>query len=209
MRVLARQHARAFHQRVPPGLLCTSTSKPAALQPRHRLVQMLRGRASRSPPRAARPWPAGPRTCAGGRPRRCWRRPRPAGWRPWPACPGRSTRSMASWVRRPSRASSRVSTLASSRVSMLPPHSTRPTVRPLNRSGCAQHGRQAGRARALDHGLLDVDQQAHGVLDLLLGDQHDVVDQLAHDRLCVIAARRLDGDALGQRVAAHRQAARP
>ena len=46
-----------------------------------------------------------------------------------------------------------------------------------------QHRGEAGRARALHHRLLDVDQQADSALDLLLGDQDDVVDQLAHDRL--------------------------
>ena len=43
-------------------------------------------------------------------------------------------------------------------------------------------GRQAGRARALHHRLLDVDEQAHGVLDLRLRDQQDVVHQPPHDR---------------------------
>ena len=47
-------------------------------------------------------------------------------------------------------------------------------------------GRQAGRAGAFHHRLLDVDQQAHGVLDLGLGHQHDVVDQLAHHRPAVM-----------------------
>ena len=35
----------------------------------------------------------------------------------------------------------------------------------------------AGGTRALDHRLLDGDEVAHGVLDLGLGDEQDVVDQ--------------------------------
>ena len=89
---------------------------------------------------------------------------------------------MLSWVSRPSRASSRVSTLASSRVSMLPPHSTRPNVRPLNRPGSLEIRRQTNRSRPFHDRLLDVDQQAHGMLDLPLGDEQYVVDELAHDR---------------------------
>ena len=47
-------------------------------------------------------------------------------------------------------------------------------------------------------------QEAQRVLDLLFGDQHDVVDQRAHD-LGGDAAGRLDRDAFRERVAAHRK----
>ena len=56
-------------------------------QPRHRLVQVVAVARLDHHLEQRAPWPAGRRRCAGGRPRRCWRPPRPAGWRPWPACP--------------------------------------------------------------------------------------------------------------------------
>ena len=71
-----------------------------------------------------------------------------------------------------------------------------------------QHRGKARRAGALDHGLFDRDQHRHRTLDLVFGDEHDVVDETADD-VGGDPARRLDGDAFGERVAAHRQAARP
>ena len=42
--------------------------------------------------------------------------------------------------------------------------------------------RQAGRAGAFDDGLLDFEQQQDSLLDVALGDQHDVVDSARDDR---------------------------
>ena len=63
---------------------------------------------------------------------------------------------------------------------------------------------EAGGARAFGHRLLDGDEQAQRVLDLLFAHEHDVIDQRVHD-LASDAARCLDRDALGERVAAHRK----
>ena len=60
---------------------------------------------------------------------------------------------------------------------MLPPDRTRPTLRPAKRSGWASTRGEAGRAGAFDHGLLDREQHRQRPLDLVLGDQDDVVDQ--------------------------------
>ena len=96
---------------------------------------------------------------------------------PRAARPGRSW----SWIRsraiRPERARSRSSTLASSRVSILPPVRTSPTLRPRKRSGWASKRGEAGRAGAFGHRLLDLEQQADRRLDVALGDQQDLVDQ--------------------------------
>jgi hypothetical protein len=70
------------------------------------------------------------------------------------------------------------------------------------------HRGQPGRAGALDHGLLDLQQQRDRGLEVGLADQHDVVDHpLDHAR--GERARLLDRDALGQRVAAARQRLAP
>ena len=67
-----------------------------------------------------------------------------------------------------------------------------------------EHRREARGARAFYHRLLDGDEQAQRVLDLRFAHEHDVIDQRAHD-LAGDAAGRLDRDALGERVAAHRK----
>ena len=46
-----------------------------------------------------------------------------------------------------------------------------------------QQRRQPGRARAFDHGLLDLQQHQHGLLDVALVHQHHVVHPLADDGL--------------------------
>ena len=71
---------------------------------------------------------------------------------------------------RPLRTRPRRMTDASSRGSMLPPVSTTPTCRPANRSRCSARAASAGGARALDHDLLDLEEQVDAVLDGLLGD---------------------------------------
>src|SRR5690606_16321861 len=50
--------------------------------------------------------------------------------------------------------------------------------------------------------LLDVDEQADGALELRFAHEHDVVD-VGPDQLAGDLARCLDGDAFGQRIAAH------
>ena len=110
--------------------------------------------------------------------------------------------SIASWVSRPSRASSRVSTEAIRRVSMLPPRSTRPTLRPGETIRRREHRSEAGGAGAFDDGLLDRDQDRQRAFDLVFSDEDDVIDEMAHD-VGGDPARRLDGDAFGERVAAH------
>ena len=57
--------------------------------------------------------------------------------------------------------------------------STRPTLRPANRSRMREHRGEPGRAGAFDHGLLDLQQQADRRFEVALADQHDVVDQRA------------------------------
>ena len=66
---------------------------------------------------------------------------------------------------------------ASTSGSMLPPHSTSPTLRPAKRSRSFITRREADRAGAFDHGLLDLEQHQDRLLDVVLADQHDVVDQ--------------------------------
>ena len=69
--------------------------------------------------------------------------------------------------------------------------------------GVRQHRRQPSRARALHHGLLDLQQQRHRMLERALVDQQDLVDQLRND-LGGELAGRLDRDSLCQRVTAAR-----
>ena len=88
---------------------------------------------------------------------------------------GRS--SAAGATMRPSRTRPRISTEASRRVSMLPPHSTRPTLRPANSSRIGEQRGQAGGARALGHRLLDLEQQGDGVLDRRPRRPQHAVDQ--------------------------------
>ena len=123
---------------------------------------------------------------------------------PGRACPaGRPDRWRAG-VRRPSRANSRVSTLASSRVSMLPPHSTMPTVRPLKRSRCA-HTAARPAAPAPSTTVFSMLMSRLTAFSICGSDTSTMSStSCAHDRLRD-SARRLDGDALGQRIAAHRQ----
>ena len=71
-----------------------------------------------------------------------------------------------------------------------------------------QHRGKAGGARAFDDGLLDRDQHRQRALDLVFSDEDDVIDEMADD-LGGDPARRFDGDAFGERVAAHRRDARP
>ena len=76
-------------------------------------------------------------------------------------------------TRRPSRTRPRISTEASTRLSMLPPEIGMPTRLPAKRAGCCQQRGEAGGAGALGHGLLDLDQRHHRALDgFFLDDQH-------------------------------------
>ncbi len=63
-------------------------------------------------------------------------------------------------------------------------------------------GREAGCACAFHDGLLDEEELVHGALEMRFAHEHDVVDVTAHDALGDIA-RIANGDAFGQRVAAH------
>ena len=89
-------------------------------------------------------------------------------------------------------------------MSILPPRQDEADVLAREPLGIGEQRGEPGRARALDHGLLDLEQQADRVLELALADQHDVVDQPLDD-LRGERARLLDRDALGQRVAGARQ----
>jgi hypothetical protein len=71
---------------------------------------------------------------------------------------------------------------------------------PANSSGCAKQRGEACGARALDHRLFDLEQQADRAFQMTLGDQHDVVVQLG-DALARIFAGFLDRDPLGERIA--------
>ena len=114
--------------------------------------------------------------------------------------------SSESCVSRPSRASSRVSTEAISLVSMLPPLRTRPTFSAGEARGIGHDRGEARGAGALDHRLLDRDQGRDRALELGFVDERDVVDEAADD-FGGDLARRFDGDAFGQRIAARRQSA--
>ena len=85
--------------------------------------------------RAWRPSQARRERAAGDRPRECSRRARPGAWQYAQARPGRSGMVKRNETIRSSRSSSRTMMEASMRGSMLPPHSTRPTLRPRNFSG--------------------------------------------------------------------------
>ena len=67
--------------------------------------------------------------------------------------------------------------------------------------GIGEHGGEAGGAGALGHGLLEHEIGGDGLLDSELGHQHDVVDMAAND-FQRQRADVLDGDALGERLAA-------
>ena len=47
--------------------------------------------------------------------------------------------------------------------------------------GMGEYGRQARGAGALRHGFLNGDEQAQRMLDLLFGDEHDIIDKRAYD----------------------------
>src|SRR3546814_19453181 len=47
----------------------------------------------------------------------------------------------------------------------------------LEALGVREQRREPRRARALDHGLFDLEQQAHRFFEAALTDQHDIVDQ--------------------------------
>ena len=59
-----------------------------------------------------------------------------------------------------------------------------------------EQGRQRGRARPLDQGFLDLQQQHDGLFDVALVHQQKVV-HVAADQLDALGARRAHGDALG------------
>ncbi len=67
--------------------------------------------------------------------------------------------------------------------------------------GIGQHRRETSRARAFDHGLLDLQQQRNRVFERRLANQQDLVDQ-RRDDLRGEFAGRLDRNAFGERVAA-------
>src|SRR5262245_27294477 len=116
----------------------------------------------------------------------------------WPMLPGTSGTSTCSRVSRPWRIRPRMMTEASSRGSTLPPVSTTPTLRPAKRSRCAS---SAAIPAARGHDLLDLEEEVHRLLAVLLAHGHDVVDQGVDD----LAGQRAgpgDGDALGDRRAA-------
>ncbi len=81
-------------------------------------------------------------------------------------------------------------------MSILPPETTMPTLRPANRPGFFEHGGKPGGGGALDHGLLDLQHHRQGLLHRLFVHQKDVGDQGLDDGLGE-SARLLDGDAFG------------
>ena len=87
---------------------------------------------------------------------------------------------------------------ASTSGSMLPPQRTRPTLLPGEARRLLHQRRQADRACALDHRLLDLEQHQDRLLDVVFGDQDDVVDEGADHRQRQRAGR-LDADAVGDR----------
>ena len=91
--------------------------------------------------------------------------------------PGRSRSCTRKRASRPARTMPRSMMSASISGSMLPPHSTRPTLRPAKALAVPQQRGQAGCAGAFDDGLLDLQQQHDRLLDVALVDQHDVVDE--------------------------------
>src|SRR5574338_1126934 len=76
----------------------------------------------------------------------------------------------------------------------------------LEALGVGDHGGEARGAGALDHGLLDPDEHRDGALEVAFRDQRHAVGKLAEDARGE-RTRLLDRDALGQRVAAEREAA--
>ena len=68
-------------------------------------------------------------------------------------------------------------------------------------AGGAEQRRQPRRARAFDDRFLDLEQHHDRLLEIALADQHDVVDQLAHDRQRQLAGLS-DRDAFGDGVQA-------
>ena len=76
-------------------------------------------------------------------------------------------------TRRASRTSPRISTEASTRLSMLPPEIGRPTRLPAKRCRMLEQRGERRAAGAFGHGLLDLDQRHHRALDgLFLHHQH-------------------------------------
>ena len=96
--------------------------------------------------------------------------------------PGTSGTSTCSRVSRPWRMRPRMITEASSRGSTLPPVSTTPTLLAGEASRCSTRAAMPGGAGPLGHHLLDLQQEVHGLLDVLLADRHHVVDQGLDDR---------------------------
>ena len=107
---------------------------------------------------------------------------------------------------RPWRTRSRTRTLASRWVSILPPHSKVATFLPWKRSRFGEHRRETGRAGALDDGLFDADEHGDRTLEVALGDEHHVIGKFPEDARRELA-RLLDGNALGERIAAQRHLA--
>ena len=173
------------------------------LQRLENLLARAAGRASPPSRRAWRPWPARRGTAADARPRECWRRGWPSRVAICPSTPGRSGMVRRKETMRCSRSSSRTITEARMRGSMLPPHRISPTLRPRNRSGLASMAREPGRAGAFRHGLLQGEIGVDRPLEMRLVDQHDLGDELAHDRQRE-RAHVLDRDAFRQRRAAER-----
>ena len=95
---------------------------------------------------------------------------------------GRSGMVRRKETMRSSRSSSRTITEARIRGSMLPPHRMSPTLRPRNLLRLDQHRAQPGGAGALGHGLLQGQVGVDRAFEMRLVDQHDLGDELAHDR---------------------------
>ena len=93
------------------------------------------------------------------------------------------------------------------RGSMLPPHRMSPTLRPRKRSGLTSMAREPGGAGALRHGLLQGQVGVDRAFEMRLVDQHDLGDELAHDRQGQLADI-LHRDAFRQGRAAERAVSR-
>ena len=87
---------------------------------------------------------------------------------------------------------------ASRPLSTFPPDTIATVVPPIGRQATAQEGRHGHRPGALDDELGAFGQEHHRVGDLVLGDGHEVVEQLAKERQRELAGT-LDRDAVGDR----------
>ena len=194
---------------VPPGSLHRARRldpyrlEAFGLQRLENLLARAAGRAFPPSRRAWRPWPAHRGTAAGARPREYWRRARPSRVAICPSTPGRS-----GMVRRKETMRSLALELAhhdrgeNARVDVAAAQD-QPDLAAAESLRLGQHGGKPGRAGAFRHRLLQGEIGVDRALEMRLVDQHDLGDELAHDRQRQ-RADVLDRDAFRQRRAAER-----